>query len=331
MKSVNPKQEPGRRPADKPGRKTGWFARSWLGRHPRLALIALATAGIAAAWGGWRHFSRPLIKIEGIRNVVLISIDTCRADRLSCYGYKRQTTPNIDALASNGVLFTSASTPVPFTLPAHSSMMTGTYPPTHGVRLNNGDHLADSNITLAEIMRDAGYQTAAFIGAFPLDRIFGLNQGFDTYDCQFRAKRQMALYSERNAEELTGPAMDWLGKNGKKPFLLFLHYYDAHFPYEPPPPFNTTYAGDLYAGEIAYVDRCIGHVVDQLHAMGIYDNTLIIITGDHGESLGEHGEQTHGFFMYQGTLRVPLVIRAPVGSRNCQVNDNVSLVDIVPT
>ena len=302
-----------------------------LGRHPRFVLIALVVAVVAATWGTW-HFSRRQSHIEGIQNVVLVSIDTCRADHLSCYGYSRETTPNIDALARDGVLFKSVFTPVPITLPAHSSMLTGTYPPIHGVRLNVGYRVGDTNVTLAESMQAAGYQTAAFIGGFPLDSSFGLNQGFQTYDDDFSGGGESGPKNERKAEEVNRLAMTWLEKHNDKPFFLFLHYYDPHASYVPPPPFASTYADDPYAGEIAYVDMCIGQVLDKLRSLGLYDNTLIIVTGDHGEGLGEHGERYHGFLIYQSTLHVPLIVRVPRGSaRGDQVNEDVSLVDIVPT
>ena len=262
---------------------------------------------------------------------MLISIDTCRADRLSCYGYKRPTTPNIDALARDGAMFKMALTPVPLTTPSHSSMFTGTYPPTHGVHLNDYDHLADSNVTLAKILREAGYQTAAFVGAFPLDSRFGLNQGFETYDGRFSQGSEKVSFSRRAGEEVNRPALAWLEGHAKKPFFLFLHYFDAHHPYKPHPPYTSAYADDPYAGEIAYVDNCIGRVLDRLRALGVYDNTLVIITGDHGEGLGEHGEHTHSYFIYQSTLHVPLVIRAPGCGKGLRVDENVSLVDIVPT
>lgn len=296
----------------------------------RPALVVIFVGAVMAGLAGWYIYPRHS-RIAGIRNVVLISIDTCRADHLSCYGYKRPTTPHIDAVARDGVFFQQALTPVPLTPPAHSSMLTGTYPPTHGVRLNTGERLADSNVTLAEILREAGYQTAAFVGGFPLDARFGLNQGFDTYDCQFTKNDKSKYIAERSAEEVNRPALAWLAGHAAKPVFLFLHYYDAHALYRPPGQFASQYADDPYAGEIAYVDHCIGEVVDRLRALGMYDNTLLIITGDHGESLGEHGEDDHGYYIYQSTLRVPLVIRSPHGRKDHQVADNVSLVDIVPT
>lgn len=293
--------------------------------------MVVVVAAVTAGWFGWSSYRRSA-RIGGIRNVVLISIDTCRADHLSCYGYKRQTTPHIDAVARDGVLFRQALSPVPFTRPAHSSMLTGTYPPTHGVRLNNTEILADDNVTLAEILREAGYQTAAFVSGFPLDAKFGLSQGFDTYDCRFT--RNMAGSSEpaeRTAEDVSRPALAWLEQHAAKPFFLFLHYYDAHLPYEPPPPYASDYANEPYSGEIAYVDSWIGQVVDRLRALGAYDNTLLVITADHGESLGEHGESSHGYFVYQSTQHVPLVIRAPHGRKGREFTGRVSLVDLMPT
>ncbi|MGA2257247.1 MAG: sulfatase-like hydrolase/transferase, partial [Thermoguttaceae bacterium] len=309
------------------------------GRHGILVAVLLAT--IFLAWGGWHLLPRrgpSEASDKGARpavsglNVLLVSIDTCRADRLSCYGYKRQTTPNIDALAHDGAIFKMALTPVPITTPAHSSMLTGTYPPTHGVHLNAYDHLADSNVTLAKILREAGYQTAAFVAAFPLNSRFGLNQGFETYDGRFDEEHEIkGGISRRQGEEVSRLAMAWLKDHAQKPFFLFLHYYDAHLPNDPHPPYVSEYTDDPYAREIAYVDNCIGQVLDRLRALGVYDNTLVIITGDHGEGLGEHGEPTHCYFVYQSTLHVPLVIRAPGCSKGIQVDGNVSLVDIFPT
>jgi len=316
----------------------------------RAGLVALLLAATGAAWAGW-HFLRrdgsetgekgdrlaeaadPPAHADAIRNVVLVSIDTCRADRLSCYGYKRPTTPNIDAVARDGALFKMAMTPVPLTTPAHSSMFTGMYQPAHGVHLNTSDGLAGSNVTLAKILRVAGYQTAAFVAAFPLDSRFGLNQGFDTYDGGFAEDEEAKtmVFSHRAGEQVNGPALAWLGDHAKQPFFLFLHYYDAHHPYDPHPPQTSAYSDDPYAGEIAYVDDCIGRVLDRLRTLGVYDNTLVIITADHGESLDEHGETDHGFFIYQCTLHVPLVIRMPQFRKGIQVDGNVSLVDIVPT
>jgi arylsulfatase A-like enzyme/tetratricopeptide (TPR) repeat protein len=310
-------------------------------RSPKTMLVSLAAlvTVLVAGWALW-HFPHlwsgaeetPVAHypaVPGIRNVLLISIDTCRADRLSCYGYSRPSTPNIDAVAKEGVLFRQAIAPVPMTLPSHSSMMTGSYPPVHGVRTNDGYHLGEANVTLAKLLRAAGYQTAAILGGFPLDVRFGLGQGFETYDGRFGAEG--GSHDRRSAEEVTGRGLAWLDEHGQKPFFLFLHYYDAHAPYQPPPPFDQQFADDLYAGGIAYVDAWIGRVIARLRERGLYDNTLVVIVGDHGESLGEHGERTHSYFAYQATLHVPLVIRAPgIGSAHA-VEQTVNLVDIMPT
>ncbi|MCY2926920.1 MAG: sulfatase [Planctomycetota bacterium] len=310
-----PAKNPAARPGD-PG------SRSWLGRHRGPGLIVLALALVAAAWAGWRIFGPT--QTHAIRHVVLISIDTCRADHLGCYGFHRATTPSIDAVAKDAALFYRALTPVPMTTPAHSSMLTGAYPPTHGVRMNNGQRLGESSVTLATVLKQAGFRTAAFVGGFPLDAQFGLNQGFETYDCQFsRTSDRSKTVSERTADEVNRPALAWLEENaragdGGKGFFLFLHYFDPHAPYQPPKPYAADFADDLYSGEIAYVDHCIGQVMDRLRAMGLYDNTLVIITGDHGEGLGEHGEMAHAFYIYDSTLRVPLIIRSPGGGGGAQ-------------
>jgi choline-sulfatase len=291
----------------------------------------IAAAAIVAGSAGW-YLTHRTSRVHGVRNVMLISIDTCRADHLSSYGFKRNTTPHIDAVARDGVLFQEALTPVSLTAPAHSSVFTGTYPPTHGVRLNNGVRLAKSNVTLAEVLREAGFKTAGFVSGFPLDPQFGLNQGFDTYDAQFTKTSELwATHSERSAEEVSRPALAWLDHHKDDRFFLFVHYFDAHFSYEPPEPYRSSFADDPYSGEIAYLDGWIGQVVDRLRALGRYDDTLLIIMGDHGESLGEHGEALHGFFVYQATEHVPLIIHAPHGVRGRRIEGRVSLIDLMPT
>ncbi|MBN2377430.1 MAG: tetratricopeptide repeat protein [Sedimentisphaerales bacterium] len=266
-----------------------------------------------------------------IRNVILISIDTCRADRLSCYGYPLQTTPNIDALASQGILFENCYSPVPLTLPAHISMLSGTIPPYHGIHDNHDYGLDESLVTIAEILKDDGFTTGSIISAFVLDSRTGLNQGFETYNDDFEEKHRAISIVERKAEEVSRVALDWLNKNKDDRFFLFLHYYDPHNPYHPPEPFSQTYSKDLYAGEIAYVDHCIGQVIEKLKKLGLYDSTLIIVTGDHGEMLGEHNESTHGYFIYQSALKVPLIFTLPGWKTPTRVKDMVGLIDIVPT
>jgi arylsulfatase A-like enzyme len=213
-------------------------------------------------------------------------------------------------LAKEGVLFEEALSPVPLTTPAHSSMMTGTYPPTHGVRLNNGEALAASNVTLAELLRDAGYRTGAFVGGFPLDPGFGLSQGFETYDARFTKKSETSTtVAERTAPEVAAPAVAWLEQHAREPFFLFVHFFDAHLPYQPPPELASAFADDPYSGELAYVDASIGRLLDRLRELKADGDTLVVITADHGEGLNEHGESSHGYFVYQSTQRVPLIMR----------------------
>ena len=262
-----------------------------------------------------------------IRHVVLISIDTCRADHLSCYGYKRTTTPHIDALAEQGYLFSNTMTPIPVTLPAHASMLTGTIPPHHGKRRNTDVYFDPSLVTFAALLKAKGYRTGAFVGSQILNRRFGLDRGFDVYDDQFAQEDE----SERRAEEVNRAAFTWLKKQKDNPVFLFLHYYDPHDAYEPPEPFATDFKESLYAGEIAYTDHCIGQVIAKLKRLGMYDSSLIIVTGDHGEMLGEHGESTHMFFIYQSALKVPLVVKLPGSNAAHTIDDLASIIDIVPT
>jgi arylsulfatase A-like enzyme/Flp pilus assembly protein TadD len=251
---------------------------------------------------------------------------------LSAYGFLRPTTPNIDAVAREGVMFKNVHTPVPMTLPAHVSMLTGTLPPTHGLRDNLLNRLPDASLTLAEMLKPRGFTTGAIVSTFVLDRRFGTSQGFDTYDDRFQAVHKIGDLSERKGDETTRLARDWLDEHKKQPFFLFVHFYDPHEPYEPPEPFASKWSGHPYEGEVAFADYCVGQVLEKLRQLGLYDDTLIVITGDHGEMLGEHGELNHGFFIYEGALRVPLVMRvprAPAASR--QVDAPVSLIDIAPT
>lgn len=276
---------------------------------------------------------------KDVRHVVLISIDTCRADHLGCYGYSRKTSPNLDALAADGVLFNHAVAPVPITLPSHSSMLTGTIPPYHGVRDNSSYRLAGANLTLAEISRENGFVTGAVIGAFVLDSQFGLDQGFDTYNDSLRKENKAfsILINERKGEEVTLSANGWLEKHRGDNFFLFLHYFDPHYPYELHKRFLFTsipflaLQKDKYDSEIAYTDSCIGRVINKLKDLNLYDSTLLIVTADHGESLGEHSESSHGYFIYHSTLHVPLIVKAPGGPEGKIINDLVGLIDIVPT
>lgn len=263
--------------------------------------------------------------------IILISIDTCRADYLSCYRPDRETTPNIDALAGHATLFERVVSPVPITLPSHSSMLTGLIPPMHGVRNQPGFALPDAARTIPEVLGDHGYTTGAIVSAYVLNEGFGLGQGFEIYDDDFQASRSHGWGNERVGDETSAVAIEWLREHADERFFLFLHYYDPHLPYEAPEPFATQFPDDAYAAEIAYVDHCIGKVLDELKALEIYDESLIIITADHGEMLGEHGEESHQFFVYESAIKVPLLIKLPGQQTARRVEDVVGLVDIAPT
>ena len=267
-------------------------------------------------------------------NVVIITIDTLRADHLGCYGYKQIRTPNIDALASESARFERAYTPVPVTLPAHTVIFTGTYPVFSGMHDFSGNKLSPKQLTLASVLKRQGYTTGAVIGSAVLDSRFGLSQGFDFYYDHFDFNR----LQESNLEEMERPgnvvadvALDWLGKNRQNTFFLWMHLYDPHYPYRPPPPYSEQYKDRLYDGEIAFADVQVGRLISFLKANNIYRNTLIVLTGDHGESLGEHGEKTHGFFIYNATLHVPVLIHLPGSTSTKTVSELVSLVDLMPT
>ena len=262
-----------------------------------------------------------------IGHVVLISLDTCRADHLGCYGYGWPTTPNIDALAKKGYLFSHTITPIPLTLPAHTSMLTGTIPPHHGKHENKDPYFDPSHVTLATLLKTNGYSTGAFVGSQILNGSFGLDRGFDIYGDRFEQPDD----SERRADEVNRAAFAWLEKQKDKPIFLFLHYYDPHDAYEPPEPFATTFKENPYAGEIAYTDHCIGEVITKLKNLDIYESSLIIVTGDHGEMLGEHGETTHMYFIYQSAVKVPLIYKLPGSNAGQRIDDLAGIIDIVPT
>jgi arylsulfatase A-like enzyme/Flp pilus assembly protein TadD len=267
-------------------------------------------------------------------NVIVITIDTLRADHVGCYGYKAIRTPTIDSLAADGTRFDRAYTPVPVTLPSHSAMFTGTYPTLSGMHDFSGNVLNPQQPTLASVLKENGYATGAVIGSAVLDSRFGLNQGFDFYYDHFDFNR----LQESNLEEMERPAnavvdvtLDWLGKNYQKKFFLWMHLYDPHHPYRPPPPYDKEYVSSLYDGEIAFADAQVGRLIAFLKQKGLYADSLIVLSGDHGEGLGEHGEKTHGFFIYNSTLHVPFVIHLPAASSVKQVEAPVSVADLMPT
>jgi|SRR5579862_1524248 len=267
-------------------------------------------------------------------NVVFITIDTLRADHLGCYGYKEIHTPNIDALAAHSVRFERAYTPVPVTLPSHTAIFTGTYPTYSGMHDFSGNKLSPKQPTLASVLKEQGYVTGAVVASAVLDSRFGLNHGFDFYYDHFDFNR----LQESNLEDMERPgnvvadvALDWLGKNSRSKFFLWMHLYDPHYPYHPPAPYSEQYKDHLYDGEIAFADAQVGRLIAFLKAKDLYQNTLIVLTGDHGESLGEHGEKTHGFFIYNATLHVPVIIHLPGAMTGQVAPELVSLTDLMPT
>jgi len=322
-------------------------------RRAPIALFAIALAAVvlaALALYFLAQARRPVAPREALRrvwsrngtdrpNVVLITLDTTRADHLGCYGDAAASTPAIDALAQGGVLFSQAATPAPLTLPAHSSIMTGLYPTYHGVRLNGVTALGQDRTTLAEVFQARGYQTAAFVAAFVVDGRWGLNQGFGTYDDQFdlaKYKRLDLAAVQRPGNQVMDAALKWLDGRRDRPFFTWIHLYDPHTPYDPPEPFRSRFGGrgleGLYDGEIAFADQQVGRLVSWLRQANLDQRTIVVVAGDHGEGLGSHGEGTHGYFIYDYAVHVPFIVSAPVqGLQGVRVDEQVSLVDVFPT
>lgn len=266
-------------------------------------------------------------------NVILITIDTLRADHVSAYGGNRASTPALDALAYEGVRFDHCVCQVPLTLPSHVSLLSATYPLYNLVR-DNGAFLVPEALTLiSEVLQTRGMDTAAFIGAFVLHSKWGLNQGFSTYSDRFDMGRygKILLQNEKRADEVLGDAKRWLETRGEKRFFAWIHLYDPHSPYSPAPPFAARFPDDLYRGEVEYTDSELGKFINFLKEKGLYDNSLIIVAADHGEGLGEHGEMEHGMFLYETTVHVPLIIHAPRPFARRTVTETVQLVDVAPT
>jgi arylsulfatase A-like enzyme/Flp pilus assembly protein TadD len=268
-------------------------------------------------------------------NLVIITLDTTRADHLGAYGSKDVETPALDRLAREGVLFEQAMTSAPLTLPAHSTIFTSRFPPEHGVRDNGGFFLGPEQTTLAEMLGPLGFKTGGFIAAFVLDSKWGISQGFETYFDDFdRAKTRGKSLGEiqRPANEVVDKALPWIDSVKDQRFFAWLHFYDPHTPYAPPEPHRTKYKGHPYRGEVAFTDSQVGRVVEFLESRGLLDRTVVAVLGDHGESLGDHGEDAHGFFIYEAVTRVPFIIRAPLESaRGRRVADPVRTVDLLPT
>ncbi len=250
-------------------------------------------------------------------SVILITVDTLRADHVGCYGAQMVKTPTLDALAHDGVVFERATSQVPLTWPSHAVILTGTYPFQNGVQDFTGEPLAPQFRLVAQAFQKAGYATGAVVSAFVLDRSWGLARGFDFYDDAFSAetfeKKETGLV-DRRAGESVAHAIAWLKKTPQRPFFLWLHLYDPHSPYDPPEPYRSQYRSHLYDGEIAYADHELGNLTSWLKQNHLYDSSLIVALSDHGESLGEHGEDEHGFFVYNATVHVPLIVKPPAGS-----------------
>ena len=266
-------------------------------------------------------------------NVVVITLDTTRADRLGCYGFAGIETPNIDRLARQGVVFENATSTAPLTFPSHSSIFTGLIPPHHGARDNGGFFLDDAKTTLAERLEAAGYATGAFIAAWVLESRWGLAQGFDEYSDRFELSKYKVISLgtvQKPGDEVMDGALHWLDSVRQKRFFAWVHLYDPHSPYEPPEPFASRYRGQPYLGEIAYTDKVVGRLTSWLDQHGLAGRTVVVVVGDHGESLGDHGEGTHAYFIYGSTTHVPLLVRTPWGLTG-RSRAQVSTVDVMPT
>jgi choline-sulfatase len=277
-------------------------------------------------------------------DVYLVTIDTLRADHVHCYGDDRIQTPALDSLARDGIRFAQAFTPSPITNTAHTSILTGLLPSVHGVT-DFAIPLAKTYPTWAELLKQNGYQTAAFIGAVVLDSRTlapGLDRGFDYYDNfpldSANGKRWGRL--ERRGDDVVHRAETWMGAHPQTPRFVWVHLYDPHDPYEPPPPYSQIYKDRLYDGEIAYADAALGNLLRYLKREKRYGNALVIVVGDHGEGLGEHGEQTHGIFLYDSTTHVPLLVKLPISGNSAEpaiaqqgkvVDAQVQTTDILPT
>lgn len=293
-------------------------------RRPLLLALLPILGAAACAWLWWSRAERVPIPT----GIVLVTLDTTRADRLPAYGYMSASMPHLDRLAREGIVFDRAITVAPLTLPAHASLFTGLYPPRHGVRDNASQALPAQHTTLAELFQAQGFRTAAFVGSVVLDPDRGLAQGFERYaGVRAQDARDHPAISQRRGDQVVDDALQWLDAVRGR-FFLWTHLYDPHRPYDPPEPFRSV--SDPYVGEIAFADSQIGRLLDALERRGLLEETLVVVVGDHGESLGEHGERDHGQSVYESVLRVPLIIRAP-GFRAGRIASVVRLVDLMPT
>jgi arylsulfatase A-like enzyme/Tfp pilus assembly protein PilF len=292
--------------------------------------LALAAASIAVI----TLVTAPAAQQTQRPNVLLITLDTFRADRIGAYGYKLAATPNLDRLAREGVRFDDATTQAPLTAPAHAALLTGIYPTRLGVKDNASTPLPDSAQTIPETLKGSGYRTGAFVGAFVLDRPYGFAQGFDHFDAEFEEFRpELKQQAQRVAGDVASSAIAWIkAAPAGSPFFAWVHFYDAHLPYAAPAPFGAKYTVRPYDGEIAYVDAQVGRLLAALSDTGALERTVVVAVGDHGEALGEHGEEDHGMFLYEGVLRIPWIVRLPKAERaGTVVAEQVRAIDVAPT
>lgn len=265
-------------------------------------------------------------------NVIVITFDTVRADHFGCYGMGEAHTPNVDQLAKEGVLFEQCISPVPITLPSHTSILTARYPCHHGVRNNGNYFVPDEELTMAEVFQQAGYETAAFVSAYVLHSLFGLDQGFQTYDDTVRDSEAVVSVEERNAKETADAAIRWLSEKHRRPFFLWVHFFDPHHAHRPPQEWADQFPEDLYLGEIAFADHEMGRVLQAAAENDGDRETVVVFAGDHGEAFGQHGERTHAYFTYDATLHVPLIVKLPGSDQGgTRISHQASLVDIMPT